>query len=584
MNLTSRLTLTAVATMVALSGRARPAHADGPAPDAAGPGEQVPVRRSSPDRPTDGAIWLEHSGVVRFRPTLLLGGDLGLGRGSTSPIPLPIAAKTGDVADASTLSWADLRMRWEPTLHLGDAFEVHVGLDLVDGLVLGSTWSDAGGLAAMGFSSESAASPSAGRFGWRDAMQVRSLYARWLAFDMVEVLVGRVPDRFGLGLVRNDGGCADCDHGTIVDMASLAFTLSGFRLQGTWEYTAVGATTDLAFAADRGAGGQPTDLGEVDDVTTYTVRAGRFAVSAAEKEARRKLLDEDRGWALDWALYSAFTDQAASSSEQLDETSLECKPTGELADGQPIQPYSCIRLFKRDAFLWRPGVWLKAERHPDLLTSLRIELEAAALIGDIAHPQRLVDADSLEAKTFEGFGAALEVAYQRDLLELGLDSGLATGDDGQYLGVLDGQNVVDPDDDAYAANDALRKNRRITSFWFDRDYQVDLILFREILGTVTNAFYLKPWVARTVLATDELTLKLRLDALYAIATRPSGTPGQGDQWGIEVDGRAILETRAGFRASLALGALFPLDALDDPDTGRRPDPVFAVRSMLGWAF
>ncbi|MFO0746146.1 MAG: hypothetical protein U1F43_10790 [Myxococcota bacterium] len=584
MKLTSRLTLTAVATLGALVAHALEAQADEPVPSAAGPGEEVPVRRTAPTRPTAGSVWFENSGMLRFRPTLLMGGNLGLGNGGPSPVPLPLEAKTGDAADATSLAWADLRLRWSPTLHLGDQFSVHLGIDVVDGLVLGSTWADAGGLAAMGFESEAAASPSSGRFGWRDAMQVRSLYARWLAFDTFELVVGRVPDRFGLGLVRNDGGCEECDRGTIVDMVSLAFTLSGFRLQGTWEYTAVGATSDLAFAADRGAGGQPTDLGEADDVTTYTVRAGRFAVSAAEKEARRKMLDEDRLWAFDWALFTAFTDQTASSSEQLGETSLECKPEGELADGQPIQPYACIQLFKRGAFFWRPGFWFKAERHPNLMSSLRVELEAAALIGDIAHPQRLLDADSLEAKTFQGFGAALEVEWKNQSLGLGLDSGFATGDDGQYLGILDGQNVVDPDDDAYATNDALRKNRKITSFWFARDYLVDLILFREILGGVTNAFYLKPWVSKTVLDTDAMTLSLRLDGLYALATRPSGTPGKGDQWGIELDGRAILELRDGFRASLGIGGLFPLDALDDPDTGKRPDPVFAARATLGWVF
>ncbi|MCC6620770.1 MAG: hypothetical protein IT385_05925 [Deltaproteobacteria bacterium] len=544
----------------------------------------APVRRSPPSLPRQSPVRLEHHGILRFRPQLILGGDLGLGRDGSSPIPPPIAATTGDDPDASALRWADLRLRWEPTLHLGDSLSVHVGLDLVDGLVLGSTWTDASGVPMAGLTSDAAAPQSAGDFGWDDALQVRALYGRWLAFDMFEVIVGRVPDHFGLGLVRNDGLCPDCDFGSVVDMASVAFTISGFRIQGTWEYTATGATTDLALAAERQSGGQPKDLGLSDDVSTYTLRAGRFPVSPVELEARRVALDERREWAIDWALFSSFTDQTLSSMEQIESTSLECRPEEELANGQPVQPYHCIRLFRRGAFIWRPGLWLRAERRPDMLTSLRVELEAGGLFGEIDHPQRLLEADALEAKDFAGFGAALEVEWRRDTLALGVDVGLATGDDGEFVGVLDGQNVVDPDDDAWATNDVLRKNRTITSYMFARDYHLDLILFRQVLGAVTNAFYLKPWVSTAVLDTEETRLTLRLDALYAIAMRPSGTPADGDQWGIEVDARALLELRSGFRASLEAGVLVPLDALNHPTSGATGDPAFTIRSVLGWQF
>jgi len=528
-------------------------------------------------------VWLEHKGLFRFRPQLIVNGDLGLGNGGSSGVPLPLEAATGQEKDASTLSWADMRLRWEPTLHLGDAFAVHAGFDLLDGVVLGSSWADAGGVPAFGVTSETAASPSAGHIGWSDALEVRSLYGEWHAFDMIDVTVGRVPDSFGLGLVRNAGDCDDCDFGNVVDMASVALSLSGFRLQAAWEWTAVGATTDLVSANDRGIG-QAKDLGEDDDVTTYTLRAGRFPVTDLERAARTKILDEDRGWAFDWALFSAFTNQHYSSSEQVEETSLECRPDAQLANGQPVQDYDCVRLFRRDAFFWRPGVWLKLERHPDLLSSFRLELELAAVIGDIKHPQRLLEDDSSEAKDFQGLGGALELEWRDDTLAAGIDIGYASGDNGQYVGVLDGQNVVEPDDDAYVADDTLRANHRVTSFFFSRDYLVDLILFREILGTVTNAVYFKPWISKTLLQGEDTTLSVRFDALYALAPRPSGTPGDGGQWGVELDAKAVFETRAGFRATLAAGALIPLDALDHPVTGEAPEPAFAIRSMLGWSF
>src|SRR5690606_36248621 len=157
--------------------------------------------------------------------------------------------------------------------------------------------------------------------------------------------------------------------------------------------------------------------------------------------------------------------------------------------------------------------------------------------------------------------------------------GLATGDDGEYLGVLDGQDVVDPDDDAYATNDALRANGTITSFIFNRDYLLDLILFRQVIGAVTNTAYIKPWIAGEVLRSEDLTRSLGLDVLYAMAMRPSGTPGDGRHWGLEVDARVVLETVDGFTASLASGILLPFDALADPLTGADAEPAGAVRAL-----
>src|SRR5690606_38123882 len=110
-------------------------------------------------------------------------------------------------------------------------------------------------------------------------------------------------------------------------------------------------------------------------------------------------------------------------------------------------------------------------------------------------------------------------------------------------------------------------NRDVTSYWFNRDYRLDLILFRQIIGTVTNAIYVKPWVATEILRMESAVLTARLDVLYAAAAVPAGTPGDGQHWGVEIDGRVGLTTTDGFDTTLALGVLFPLDALDYRDTG-----------------
>jgi uncharacterized protein (TIGR04551 family) len=556
----------------------------GPAMAAPEPGQTqnaAPEYRRSDEVPRQGAVWFTHRGSFRFRSELLLGGDLGNG---SSPVPEPLGASTGVDEDASTLTWASVRLRYEPSIHVGPAISVHLGLDALDNVIMGSTHEGAGGDLSLGLLGDSQASPSSGRNGWRDALAVRQAFARWFAIDTIELKAGRMVDHFGLGILRNGGLCEDCDFGTVVDRVSLGLGISGFQIEAAWEFTAVGVTSDLAFESERQAGGQAKDLGLSDDVTTYMLKAGQYPVSLAEKAARAVLLDEERGWAVDWAVFALFTDQDRSSLEPTVDNSVECGASETLGNGMPVSSYACTRLVRRDAFFLRPGLWLRAEKRPSMFETIRFEIEASALLGSIAHPQRLFEDDAQEAKDFSGFGMAAELEWKRDATTYGLDFGFATGDDGPYVGVLDGNNAVDPDDDGYANNDAIRNNRTITSFHFNRDYRLDLILFRQILGAVTNAVYFKPYISHELLRTETSTIYARLDALYAMAMRPSGTPGGGDHWGLEFDGRFGIDTVSGFTASLALGVLLPLDALNDPLTGDSPDPAFAMRGLFGWRF
>ena len=520
-------------------------------------------------------MWLEHHGSFRFRPELLLNGDLGAG---ASGVPAPLGANSGQVPDASTLTWASVRLRYEPTLHIGRALEVALGIDALDNMVLGSTY-ESGGLLSLDLQKDSAAPSSTGLNSWKDAVRVRYLYGTWHAFNMFDFSAGRMPQGFGLGIQRNAGACPDCDYGNVIDAMRLGFTMSGFRVEGSWEWTALGATT-----ARPGELGQAKDLGQSDDVSTYTLQIGQRPVSNEEIAQRRADLDDHHLWAFDWNLFTSFTDQTLSSSEQLPSTSIDCQPQYVSASGQELQDINCTQLYRRGAFFWKPGVWLKLEYHPAFGTSLRLEAEFGAVIGHIDHPQRLQQADPKEAKGFRSFGGAFALEYQTPAFSTGLDAGFATGDNGDYVGVLDGQNIVDPDDDAFAQNDNVRNNRVVTSYAFNRDYRIDLILFRQVLGAVTNAVYFKPWIAKDILAMEGATLSARFDALYAIAANPEGTPGNGKQWGVELDGRLALKFDAGLTAELGLGVLIPLDALDNSVTGKSGTPAFATRLLGTWSF
>lgn len=546
-----------------------------------------PRARDAAQAPVRGPVWLEHSASFRLRSDLLVGGDLGNGS-SGIPEPLANSAINSDVGDSDILAWAAIRLRYMATIHVGQPWSIHIGLDALDNLVLGSTHVNAGGDFAHGLFTDSQAPPTAGFNSWQDAFRIRQAYGRWKVLNFLDLRFGRIPQNYGMGVWRQFDDCADCDFGTSVDGVRASVLLGGFEIEAGWEAAAVGVTTELP-----GVPGQPKDLGPEDDVHTWTVSLGRRDFAVGADEGSHLTPWEQGAWLIDWQAWAAITTQTLSSSEpDLADLPIDCQPVSQSPTGQialePSRPGSqnhCWRMIPRNTTLYRPGAWFRARWRPDFRSSLRLEVELQALIGDIGNTQRREELEDTD-KELRGFGGAFEAEYKRDRLAVGFDFGFATGDDRRYLGVLDGQNIVVRDDAIYLDDEGtnVRDNPVVTSFWFHRDYHVDLILFRQVIGTVTNAVYMKPWVAYTLLDTDDLKLHARFDLLYAAAARPEGTPGNGNHWGVEMDASVAMELPAGFGLNLATGLLIPLDALDDPTTGASPNPAFALRLMATWRY
>lgn len=579
--------------------RAAPAEAPEPAAPAEAPKPVAPpITHTDVGPPTDAPLIFDHHLEFRFRPELIVGGDLG-GGASGIPEPLENSARNGG-GDANLLAWASIRLKYDAVLRPGPPWGIHLGLTALDNMILGSSpanadqrsmrdvfglYPDPGSGRGEDLSAEGRASYAKSRTGslkrFRDALRVRYLYGTWRILDFVDFAAGRMPDSFGLGMTRDAGTCTDCDFGTYVDGMRLGLSLKGFHLEGSWEFTAVGATTDLP-----GLPGQPKNLGRIDDVQTFTLRLVGAPYDNATREARRHRLDVERRVGFDWGIFSSFTSQDLSSAET-DPTALDpdCPIVAETSAGQVVVAQDCWRLIPRNAFFWRPSVWVKTLWHPDAASELRIEFEAGAMIGSVGNLQRTPDLGDT-SKDFRGFGGALEAEWSTPRWRLGLDTGFATGDNQRYLGILDGQNLVVVDDLAFpnSANINVSSNRMVTSYWFHRDYRLDLILFRQVIGGVTNAVYVKPWVAYTLFDSGDTRLTTRLDVLYAGAAQPSGTPGRGKHYGVEIDGSLGLEMPAGFALDLSAGVLLPMSALDDRDTGASPSAAFALRTLLTWRY
>jgi uncharacterized protein (TIGR04551 family) len=130
----------------------------------------------------------------------------------------------------------------------------------------------------------------------------------------------------------------------------------------------------------------------------------------------------------------------------------------------------------------------------------------------------------------------------------------------------------------------------IRNFSFNRDYRIDLILWRELLGTITDAIYVKPSVDYE--RADGLHLTGA--AIYSRAVFPESTPAYDGSvntdasLGVEFDGGVQYETDDGFFAQVQAGILFPLGGFNNlPGASGVPTPLesaTAFRAAVGVRF
>jgi uncharacterized protein (TIGR04551 family) len=108
----------------------------------------------------------------------------------------------------------------------------------------------------------------------------------------------------------------------------------------------------------------------------------------------------------------------------------------------------------------------------------------------------------------------------------------------------------------------------IRNFRFNPAYRVDLILWRDLLGNVTDAWYLKPALRYDILE----GLSLKLAVIYSQAMYASSTPNTRHRpLGLELDTTIQYASDDGFNAWLSWGALRPLDGLDYVSGTRGPN-------------
>ncbi len=497
---------------------------------------------------------LDLHGYLRFRGDISHGADLGLSENEPYPqFPKSASGRT------KTLSMANMRFRLEPTINIAEDVRIMSQIDMLDNLILGST---PNGYPTNPYYpvvalSQDQLPPSHGYNASMDSILVKRVWGE-VMLPVGLLRFGRMGSHWGLGLWHNDGGpahldrgplvtqidrnspvgqCFDCDYGTTVDRIMFVTKISGHYIIPMMDFSGEGPS----YPPTNGLAGQSWDADQMDDVNSYGI-----AVAKRDKpEDVRDALERGEG-VLNYGLYFTYRNQT------LDAVAYHNKPSGESGS----VPISVEDYAARDYKAYIPDIWVRYQQG-----KLRLEFEFVAILGRIGRSavepsinEEGIVVDELAGKeiTMDQFAGVLQMDYllMDDQINLGLEIGYASGDDSPGFGVR-------PFAEAQFSHENGDNN--INNFRFHPDYHVDMILWRQIVGTVTDAYYVKPSFQYNIAE----GIGTKLSAIYSAAVNTSSTRGKNSPLGLELDVDFFYFSDDKFHAGFSYGLLVPLSGMND---------------------
>jgi uncharacterized protein (TIGR04551 family) len=442
-----------------------------------------------------------------------------------------------------SLSSANMRLRLEPTINLDERTSIHFQADIFDNLVLGSTpinedlsAYDAANRPPLGAFSGTQAPPQAFVNSDRDSITIKRAWAE-VAVPLGILKFGRQPNHWGMGIWHNSGGFdpisgtydLDADYGDSVDRVSFSALIPGTNLRAMiasdWSLTRLVSNQT---SANKGREGHPWDLDDQDDANAWV---GVISRMDSPQEFRDRL---DRGGlAFNYGVYFEYKTQEFD----YDLTDFTIGGT----------PDPLTRYVPRDLTTYSPDVWLKLG-----FGKITLEAEAVAQIGKISFASSPTATPIEQDVRKLGGSARFTFRGLEGKLRLGLETGGASG--------RHSDNTPEGNTHIAYADPFDGLNPKLTPFTFNRDYKVDMILFRHLIGAVTNAGYVKPFLGYDLTK----SIGFRVANITSWAWRPVATPGNSAMYGTEFNAD-IGFTSGGFHGSVAYGVLFPFGALAHPE-------------------
>jgi hypothetical protein len=566
---------------------------------AEGPAEEAPEEEEKPTEiePVGGYASqarrvrkvVEIDGYLRLRSDFFHQFDLGQAYSGNpgapdGPPPFPIPLECGlttTECESKNLGTGNLRLRVEPTINVTDQVRVMAQIDVFDNLILGSTPDslinyrrpgDLSSRAPLGALSNTQVPPEVGQNGIVSSIRAKRAWGE-VDSEFGSLRFGRMPWHFGRGIAFNNGNCSDCDGGTSVDRIMALTTVYGHQLALAWDFGAQGYTAGMIDLGYRDPNGYPLDLSQRDDVLELMAAITHIEDERAfqERAAQGELMF-NYGAQLVYRQQGQATNQLAASPTVIGVTNTNGttpgmdKPSQNPAATNPSGPSPITSsdlaspgqgtlTTDVDATVIIPSLWMKLA-----WKALTIEAETTGIFGKINNAG-LLSADPAPHLTLRQLGwvVASELRLYKNAFTIGFETGGATGDQAEnpraYLN-YNWKFVQQPAGD-----------HKLTDFKFNPDYHVDEILFRHILGTVSNAVYVKPAMSYWLDLAERRQIGLNAAVIYSGALVPVSTPGNAISYGVEMNVGANYRNPAdGFYAGITWGVLWPMSALDRPNT------------------
>jgi uncharacterized protein (TIGR04551 family) len=536
---------------------------------------------------------LELDGYYRVRTDWFKNFNLGFKddpRVGGAPFPTALGCKStvpGAPCD-DALSSANMRLRLEPTINLDEGTSVHIQADALDNVVFGSTPSDP--LLGAGYPQlitpanpalPLGSRPPTGAFGNgtqanvlqgvnsdRPSFEVKRAWAE-VAVPFGILKVGRMPNQWGMGILHNAGGADpingtynhDADYGDTIDRAGFSLLIPGTNLRAMaavdWPLTrpasnqvsTLQTTGQTALPPGLGHEGHPFDLDDSDDANGWVGVISRIDSPQEFKDTI------DRGEiAFNYGVYFEYKTQSWESN------------LTNFPPGTPVSVGNSVGQISYEPVnlkTYSPDLWAKVG-----FGSFLIEAELAGQFGSadvaIAPPSTTDAGFTLNHYNLRKLGGSARTTYRafEGKLRLGVEGGFASGDG--YVNIPQGAtnlaygsplgNTLTPAGIVLAPSGTT-----LTQFAFNRDYQIDLLLWRHLIGAVSNAAYVKPFLQYDV--TRSITFKVANVTSFAL--HKEATPGDGRIYGTEFDGD-LGYSGNGMFLGISYGVLFPLSAMGHP--------------------
>jgi uncharacterized protein (TIGR04551 family) len=478
-----------------------------------------------------------------------------------------------DANDRGTLTSDNMRFRLEPTLNVSEQVRVLSQIDMLDDIVLGSTPEGFFALSTgvqFPFDSTGQVPPAAGQNSDRNSIVVKRAWAE-VQTPLGLLSFGRMPSSFGLGMLSNAGSGIDDDLGDSVDRLQFALSpistpLGRLVFVPMYEIIATGVTSE----PNSGGVGQPFDRDPSDDTKAIGIKVVH---EDTEEETKRKF--ERNEASVSYGAWYMYKSEGYEYPTYMNANTLPSANTANPTNEQ-VQLGTALNT---NAYAHTLDLWYRYQTK-----NFRFESELAGIVGQIGN------AGNGLTVLLRQWGGVAQADWRlaEGKLHVGGEFGIASGGDDPGFGENPGRPCASTpckpgtiDGPQYSPSDPVPA---IRNFRFNQAYRVDLILFKEIIGGVTDAFYLKPSVHYEFLEGFSAWLAV----VYSQAMTAISTPSSDNTpLGLEFDTGLKYQTDDGFVAWLNLGLFQPLGAFDylPNDSQNHPgrDPTHAETVQSGVA-